>query len=191
MRCLPCSLRNYTSAGVSSMCRPVTVQTLNVGNRSGYKYSCMCCMLNVALRSKWRQNIRESVTSSLMTDWIQPSVLSTSYNHFWRCANHVFAEFLWWVLVDVLAVHGEQCSVCLPEYRGCKSHCIQNVCRRIKAPPRRSVLLLNIVLRNMFLPGRLNIVCSISLCSRVRSSKHVVWHLSCLYGRCFNPLLKK
>lgn len=36
--------------------------------------------------------------------------------------------------VDVLAVHGEQCQVCLPEYRGCKSHCIQNVCRRIKAP---------------------------------------------------------
>jgi hypothetical protein len=94
-------------------------------------------------------------------------------------------------LFGVLAVHGEQYLVCLPEYRGCKSHCIQNVCRRINAPPRRSVLLLNIILRSMFLPGRLNNVRSISHCSWVRSSKQVGTHLSCLCGRCFNPLLKK
>ena len=97
---LPYLLRNYTSAGASGMCvcALATAQTLNAGNRSGCKYSCLCCILDVALRSKWCQTIRQSVTSSLMTDWMQPSSLSASYNHCWRSASHVFAAFLWWVL---------------------------------------------------------------------------------------------
>lgn len=30
---------------------------------------------------------------------MQQSILSASYNHFWRCAHRVFAAFLWWVLL--------------------------------------------------------------------------------------------
>jgi len=46
-----------TPVRVYEVCARVTAETLNVANRSGCKYSCLCCVLDVVLRSKWRQTI--------------------------------------------------------------------------------------------------------------------------------------
>jgi len=129
---------------------------------------------------------------------MQPIILSASYNHFWRCASHVFTEFLWWVPRWGSYLEGASSmfslfmvNIVYPNIEDVNLIASRIFAAVLKRPLDGQYYCSILYCAICFSPDG-SILCSLfHIAPWVRSSKRVGWHLSCLYGRCFSPLLKK